>query len=242
MLTADDPLVLCYHAVSETWPAELAVTPRAFREQLETLLEGGYRTTTLSDALAAPGRKIAVLTFDDGYRSLLERVQPVLEELGAVATVFAVTGFAGTRLRWPGIDEWADGEHARELDGLSWEELRRLRRAGWEVGSHTRTHPRLTTLGDDELRDELQSSKRACEEELGEECGALAYPYGDVDERVVAAARGAGYRYAVTLPARLHRATALHWPRVGVYRPDTLRRFRIKTSPATRSIRLLVGR
>ena len=48
-----DPLVLCYHAVSERWPAPLSVTPDAFERQLRRLSRGGFRGVTF-EARAQP--------------------------------------------------------------------------------------------------------------------------------------------------------------------------------------------
>ena len=124
---------------------------------------------------------------------------------------------------------------------MRWDELAALRDAGWEIGSHTVTHPHLTRLPDDALARELAGSRAATAEALGA-CDTLAYPYGDVDARVVQAARAAGYRLACTLPAAWHAVTALEVPRVGVYHPDDLRRFRIKASPLVRRARQILGR
>ena len=240
-----DTLVLCYHALSEHWPADLSVTPDAFRAQLEYLARRDYHGVTFSDAVGEPagGCRVAV-TFDDAFRSVSELAAPILERLGWPATVFAVSDFAGSGapLRWAGIDHWADTPHRHELAGMSWPELRALVDAGWEVGSHTRTHPRLTTLSDAALAAELRDSRAACEDGIGIRCESLAYPYGDVNARVVAAAGDAGYAVAAALPARWHRAEPLHWPRVGVYHPDDLRRFRLKTSRATRRVRSALRR
>ena len=121
---------------------------------------------------------------------------------------------------------------------MTWDQLGELERSGWEVGSHTRSHPRLSQVADDaELADELEGSKRVCEERLGHPCDSIAYPYGDHDERVVEAAGRAGYRYGLTLPARLHAERELAWPRVGVYHVDSGRRFRLKVSPGLRALR-----
>jgi peptidoglycan/xylan/chitin deacetylase (PgdA/CDA1 family) len=240
-----DTLVLCYHALSEHWPADLSARPGDFRAQLEHLARRGYRGVTFSEAVrdAPRGRRVAV-TFDDAFRSVAELALPILERLRWPATVFAVSDFArsGGLLRWPGIDHWAETPHRDELAGLSWAELRTLVDAGWEVGSHTRTHPRLTTLSDAEVAAELTESRAACEDGIGMPCESLAYPYGDVDPRVVAATRDAGYAAGAALPARWHRAEPLHWPRVGVYHPDDLRRFRLKTSRATRRLRSALRR
>jgi peptidoglycan/xylan/chitin deacetylase (PgdA/CDA1 family) len=241
---ADDTLVLCYHALSETWPADLSVRPAAFAEQLEHLHARGYRGTTFEEAVLRPGRgrRVAV-TFDDAFRSVATLARPVLDRLGWPATVFTVTRFAasGEPLSWDGISHWASTEHAPELAGLGWEALRDLRDAGWEVGSHTVTHPHLTRTDDATLARELTDSRTAVAGALGA-CSTLAYPYGDVDARVVAAARAAGYAAAAALPAAWHAPRELEHPRAGIYHPDDLRRFRLKVSPAVRRVRLALGR
>jgi peptidoglycan/xylan/chitin deacetylase (PgdA/CDA1 family) len=138
---------------------------------------------------------------------------------------------------WPGIDQWLGGPHEHELVPMSWDELGGLADRGWEVGSHTCSHPRLTQTDDALLAGELRQSKKRCEEALGGECTSLAYPYGDHDARVVAATGAAGYRFAATLPTRLDAAGALEVPRVGVYHQDGTRRFRLKVSPVLRALR-----
>jgi peptidoglycan/xylan/chitin deacetylase (PgdA/CDA1 family) len=239
-----DTLALCYHALSHTWPADLSVTPEAFAEQLARLAKAGYRGVTFSEAVRrqARGKEVAV-TFDDAFTSVVTHAKPVLDELGWPGTIYAVTDFAegGRPLRWEGVSQWADGPHHDELESLDWDDLRALRDTGWEVGSHTGTHPRLTTLDDDELERELAGSRAAVETALGA-CESIAYPYGDVDLRVVEATARAGYTSGAALPARWGELGALEWPRVGVYHPDDLRRFRLKTSYRVRRARGLLGR
>lgn len=232
--------MLCYHAVSEDWDAALSVTPASLDAQLGVLRERGYRSATFSEAAtsAVEGR-IVVVTFDDAYRSVLTLAKPILDRHGYAGTVFAPTAHIGTErpMAWPGIEQWSGGRHEGELIPMSWEELKGLADAGWEVGSHTRTHPHLTELPDDRLASELEGSRADCERELARPCRAIAYPYGDHDPRVVAAAGAAGYAAGCTLPARLHPAEPLRWPRIGVYHADTGPRFRLKVSPALRRLR-----
>jgi peptidoglycan/xylan/chitin deacetylase (PgdA/CDA1 family) len=235
-------LVLGYHAVSETWPAALAVTPSELRRQLEWVLARGYRGSTFHEAVTSkPARATLVVTFDDAYASVLEVAFPILSSLELPATVFVVTDFAdgGLPLAWPGIDHWRGGAHERELRGLGWDELRQLADNGWEIGSHTRTHRRLTQLGDSELARELRDSREACEQALVRPCRSLAYPYGDFDARVLAAARAAGYSAAAI--EGLARPRELAWPRVGVYRKNSMRQFRLKTSPTVGRLRTAFG-
>ena len=233
-----DVLVLCYHAVSEQWPSPLAVTPAQLAEQLELLVRRGYRGATFERAVTAPpfARTLAV-TFDDGYRSVFAHALPILERLGLPGTVFVATDFAGRAepMRWPGIEHWIGGPHEAELAALSWQQLGSLGDGGWEIGSHTCSHPRLSQLDDDALQAELVESRQACEARLGA-CRTLALPYGDGDARVIAAAREAGYFAIAGLPGS-GMTSPVGWPRVGVYPPDRMSRFRVKVARPVRRLR-----
>jgi peptidoglycan/xylan/chitin deacetylase (PgdA/CDA1 family) len=235
-----DVLVLAYHAVSDTWPADLSVTVDEFERQLDHLVRAGYRGATLTDAME--GRrtgKVVVVTFDDAYVSVLQRALPVLASLGLPGTVFVPTDFADRDgpMSWPGISQWVGGEHEPEMHCLSWEQLGGLVERGWEVGSHTCSHPHLTTLDDDALHHELHASREVCERELGRPCPTLAYPYGDHDARVVAATEAAGYRWACALPAQAMASHHLRVRRVGIYRGESWLRHRAKVSPLVRRAR-----
>jgi heparosan-N-sulfate-glucuronate 5-epimerase len=232
------PLVLCYHALSRDWPAGLAIAPERLREQLTYLLRRGYRGATFGEVIRGEApRKALVVTFDDAFRSVFDHGLPILDELGLPATIFVPTDFVGAgQMSWPGWKQhWVGTPHEDELTCVTWEDLRRLRAAGWEVGSHTRSHPVLTQLDEHELRAELVGSREVCARELGVSCASLAYPFGVHDERVRAAAREAGYEAAVT--DRPGEVSTFSWPRIGVSAIDTPRRFRIKTSPSLRRVR-----
>ena len=231
------PLVLEYHAVSESWEGGLAVTPTQLRSQLEWLMRRGYTGATFSEAIASdsPGRVVAV-TFDDAYLSVHDNAYPILASLGLPATVFVVTDFAedGRLLEWRRSKDWRGSPFEEELRGMTWDLLAELAAAGWEIGSHTRTHPRLTQLSDEALDRELRGSREACERALGRPCSSLAYPFGDFDARVAQRAAVAGYTAAAT--EQLAPPHPLMWPRVGIYRPDSMHRFRLKVSPTRRRI------
>jgi peptidoglycan/xylan/chitin deacetylase (PgdA/CDA1 family) len=235
-----DAFVLGYHALSADWPSPLAVAPDQFERQLALLARRGYRGVTFHELVTEPaaGPRVAV-TFDDAYKSILDLAAPLLDQVGFVATVFVPTAFAdsGEPLAWEGTDSWLDTAYAGELDPMSWDDLGGLADGGWEIGSHSRTHPRLTEVADDRLAEELRGSRDDVERGLGRPCTTLAYPYGAHDDRVVAAADDAGYRAAATLPIGLAESSDLRWPRVGIYRVDTERRFRLKVSRHVRRLR-----
>lgn len=236
-----DALVLCYHALSTSWGAALSTTPGRFERQLRLLLSRGYRALTFGEAVASPEQEgILAVTFDDGYHSVVKEARPILDRLGIPATVFAPTDFIGSDrpMRWAGIEQWLGGPHEPELMPMTWAELRTLADDGWEIGSHTGSHPRLTQVDDSTLEDQLVRSKRACEEQLGRPCTSLAYPYGDVDARVIGAARRAGYRAAAALPDRGTGSSGrFNYPRIGIYRADGALRFRVKVAPSTAFLR-----
>jgi peptidoglycan/xylan/chitin deacetylase (PgdA/CDA1 family) len=234
-------LVLCYHAVSDAWPSRLAVSRSQLREQLQYLVDRGYEGVTFSEAVtrAGNGNPRLAVTFDDGYASLEANAVPILAELGLPGTVFVPTSYVGSAepMAWPGIDQWLGTPHRHELAPLDWDGVARLAAAGWEIGSHSHTHPRLTELDDAALAAELSQSRLELERRLQAPCRSIAYPYGDLDERVIDAARDAGYVAGAALPPRFYIPRPLAWPRLGIYRRDRLSRFRGKTSRIVRALR-----
>src|SRR5262249_43259082 len=86
--------ILCFHRVGYGRDA-LAVSPSRFQQHMRWLLECGakpVRLTEMLEKLRKPidGRHVCI-TFDDGYRDLLDHAVPVLRELRLPATVFLPT-------------------------------------------------------------------------------------------------------------------------------------------------------
>jgi peptidoglycan/xylan/chitin deacetylase (PgdA/CDA1 family) len=240
-----DRLVVCYHAVSPDWPERYCVTPEALEAQARNLLERGYRAVTFAEAVAAePGERVVAMTFDDAYSSVRDHALPVLERLGMRATIFAVSSWAETGADvQAALGDWRGTPHERELWSLSWAELRVLAEDhGWEIGSHTHSHPMLTRLNDGELIAELAESRAACEAGIGRPCASIAYPYGDFDARFARAAAAVGYTQGATLfGGEPGRVTPLEWPRVAVNRAHTPLKFRLKTASTVRRARTSPG-
>jgi peptidoglycan/xylan/chitin deacetylase (PgdA/CDA1 family) len=244
----NDLLILCYHAVSEDWPTDFAVSPQRLGEQLRDLARRGYRAATLSEALERPpAEKVLVVSFDDAYASVLERALPVMAALGVPGTMYVPTGYVSGEgaLEWDSMKRWVGTPHQGELRCMGWDGVRELAAAGWEIGSHSVSHSDLRSLGDAELRAELVDSKRRCEEELQQPCRSLAYPFSAHDRRVMEAGRAAGYESAVILdnelaipPGSLVRPGApverFGLLREGIYRHDGRLRLRLKTSALLR--------
>jgi peptidoglycan/xylan/chitin deacetylase (PgdA/CDA1 family)/glycosyltransferase involved in cell wall biosynthesis len=244
-----EPIVLCYHAVSHSWKCDMTVTPRRLEQHVRGLLRLGYRAATFSDAVLAPtDDRTFVVTFDDAFTSVRDLAAPILDRLGVPATVFVPTGWIGPdrgRALWDDMEQFVELDREPELDLLPWEDIRALAQRSWEIGSHTVDHPRLTGLDDAQLDAELQESRATVEREVGVPCRSIAYPYGDVDARVVAAAQRAGYQAGGALPPAYPGpdkvpSTPLNWRRINVSPIDNVARFALKVglnvSPWTRPL------
>lgn len=190
--------ILMYHSVS-AGPLPLCVSPEIFKTQMEILDQLGLRAVSTAHirahGLNDPG--VVVLTFDDGYKDMLTTVAPELEKRGWSATVFLPSQVLGS----------GDVKFAPWAELLSWSDVEQLVRAGWEVGSHTLTHPDLTTLSDSDLEQEVAGSRVELEQCLGVEVESFAAPFGRTDERVQECIRK-HYKLAVT--TELNEAKAGH--------------------------------
>jgi peptidoglycan/xylan/chitin deacetylase (PgdA/CDA1 family) len=240
-----DLVVLCYHGVSDSWPDDTAVTPSAFAAQVRHFVERKYRSATFTEVVEkVPAGRTVVVTFDDAATSVLDHAKPVLDELGLRGTVFVPTDYpdSGRPMSWAGLDRWVGGEYEAELECMGWSQLRELADAGWEIGSHTCSHPHLEDLEDEELDRELRESKLRCEEALDRPCTSVAYPYGNGDPRVAAAAGAAGYSAAATVPVKSAAPSPLLWPRVGAYRGDDARRVWLRSRKRRLGLTPVLGR
>jgi peptidoglycan/xylan/chitin deacetylase (PgdA/CDA1 family) len=242
MSKTQPPVILCYHAVSAAWGTSLAVSPERFAAQLERFAERGFVGLTFAEAERSrqartlPPRSL-VITFDDAYASVAA-VRPVLARLGYPATAFVVGDFLGSDrlLEWPGIDHWLQTEHRDELRSLSERQLREAAEDGWEIGSHTMTHPCLPDLDDEECLRELECSRELIAGRF-ESCVSIAYPYGRVDARVAALAARAGYAAGCSLTFSHRQDEPLRRPRVAVSGTDHRAREWAKMSPFSMRVR-----
>ncbi|MFW6195004.1 MAG: polysaccharide deacetylase family protein [Chloroflexota bacterium] len=137
------------------------------------------------------------LSFDDGFRNVITNGLPVLKEYGVPAMLFVPTGL---------ID--ADYETVRDyclnrtgyagvIETVTWGDLERALEDGFDVGSHTRTHARLSDVVDEDvLEDEIAGSREDIQQKLGSDCPYISWPYGspnDIDQRGISVVRRVGY-------------------------------------------------
>ena len=222
--------VLAYHAIDRLDDPVIGrwtVTPAMFERQMTTLVDRGFTFVDTERFLGhvetgapLPERSL-LLTFDDGYRSLLDSAAPVLAKLGIPAVVCVVTGQLG------GHNAWDAASGATALPLLTAAQLKTLGEAGWEIAAHTHTHAHLTSLSGARLREELTRPRDTLAALGLRPPRVLAYPHGEHDFRVRAHARRAGYRAALALrgPERSGPATTrFALPRVEVFADTTAER------------------
>jgi peptidoglycan/xylan/chitin deacetylase (PgdA/CDA1 family) len=198
--------VLIYHSVRpyiETdTPAirRYVATPETLEKELAWLKENGYVSVTMEDLASRLAKgtslppKPVVITFDDNWQSQYTYAVPLLKKYGFTATFYIWVSVVGLK------------------NHMTWDEVRALGAAGMQVGCHTWTHPYLTKIKDDAvLAHEIAGSKQRIETEVGRPVTALAYPFGQYDERVAAAARAAGFTTArSTWPGVVHSVDGLY--------------------------------
>ena len=231
--------VLMYHGVdrmSESRdPHGMFVTPAAFRAQLEQLLESGFVPVTEQAFLDAQDggtlpEKAVLITFDDGYVSVGEHAQPILESFDVPSVLYVPTGLLGGR------SDWLEDRHSHAL--MSGEEVRTVHAGGMAIGGHGFDHSDLTEISDTDLHRHTAESRTALGELLGEDVRTFAFPFGCHDARVRTAVRDAGYRAAFSVHDHAGRFGI---QRVDINATDTLRTFRIKLRSFYPAARRLSG-
>ncbi|MFZ9669847.1 MAG: polysaccharide deacetylase family protein, partial [Solirubrobacterales bacterium] len=185
--------ILMYHPIQE--PVEgnpypdLFLTREDFADQVRWLDRNGYQAVTLTEVLDSwfeggtlPPKPV-VLSFDDGYQSQYENAFPLMQKLG-----------------WPGV------LNLKALESDIYDsQVEEMVAAGWEVASHSATHPDLPSLSDSQLEDEMVRSRRILEQQFDTQVTDFCYPAGSYDDRVIQAVREAGYRSATSTEPGLAR-------------------------------------
>lgn len=221
--------VLMYHSVSvDSMPAGhgyygITTSPEQFDQQIRMLRREGFSDMAFCDlAPETVASRQVVITFDDGYRDNLTAAWPILRAHGFTATIFLASDFVGKSFK--------------DRACLSWDDVRQMRKEGAVFGSHTASHPELVTLGDAEIEREWKTSKKAMEEQLGEEIRFFSYPYAfpETNRRFVERLKGIlqklGFEKGVTTALGTVRASSdpFFLPRLPVNSFDDARLFAAK--------------
>ena len=210
-------VVLCYHGVRDdglphgSIPFQYLHIPastfdshcRVVRNYCDPISLDDWRRA-VSGGPPLPARPV-LITFDDGYRSVLTRAVPILEKYRLPAAIFVCTGpmQARSRLWFDAVAE-RDGEAAVEgwkgRDYETWlagcatadplaehdpralmtrAELAKLACSmGIEIGGHTVNHPILARAPAGRQREEIEANLQTIAEWTGRRVRSFAYPNG----------------------------------------------------------------
>ena len=177
--------ILVYHELGTPPPSEpypgLYVSDADFKAEMAWLHSAGYQAITLDEMMNAffhhgtiPAKPI-VITFDNGYIPQATFAPAVMSKYG-----------------WPGVLNEITVGH------LSNARLERLVRIGWEIDSHSLTHPDLTEVSPSDLQAQVVQSRQFLEHTLHVPVNSCCYPSNDYDAAGIAAVQAAGYTNAVT--------------------------------------------
>ena len=299
-LNRNKSLILFYHGVrdgSQSVSGELSerhLAVQSFREQLEFLKKKNYRFITLDelgDSLKSGcfQSQSVTLTFDDGFKNVLEHAYPVMRELGAKGVIYVVSDLVDKgQFLWTDHIELvvrnARKEFCLEIDGkrtvhpiapksqleasvkslkqllkslpnekrveilsrlpdvqisrnsrlfelAKWHELKELDRRVLEIGSHTRTHPVLTSVSSEsELRMEIYESRERIEQVVSREINHFCYPNGAISSEIKKLVAQSGYQTATTTESGLVSANADRYALKRIFGTSDMLEFAARTS------------
>jgi len=198
--------VLGYHDFSET-ERETAMRIRTskFRAQMEALRELEIAVIPMADFIAWKNgekeipAKSAVITVDDGWKSVYTDAYPILKELGYPFTVYLYKNYV-------------DGGGK----ALTTPMIREMMRNGATIGSHSTTHPYPQEVKeyrkkgeeayDKFLNVEMKDSRRFLEQKFKSTVSTYAYPGGFFTEEMLSKAEQVGYTHLFTVqPGKVKR-------------------------------------
>ncbi len=237
------PGILMYHRVAERTAGvpepSINVTPRQFHRQLAGLQARGYEFWPLTRLLdsqlqtnaVAEGKKIVVLTFDDGYESVYSAAFPILSELNIPATIFLNTAFLDSEEPFP-FDRWGVAQRSSappsDWRPLSRAQCKEMQVSGLiELGAHTHTHADFRNRAA-EFKLDLAHCLQVLRDDFQINRPSFAFPFGRwhlgyVSNELLQAACECGVSCALTTECELIKpgSDPLGWGRFNVYDWDT---------------------
>jgi peptidoglycan/xylan/chitin deacetylase (PgdA/CDA1 family) len=125
--------------------------------------------------------RLVVLTFDDASRSHVEVAAPLLKKYGFGATFFVTEGFDMV---------------TNKRDYMTWDEIARLHRDGFEIGNHTRDHKPPSAKDEAGTIAQIEAINARCAEHGIPRPVSFAYPGNALDKDVLPLLRRQGIKFA----------------------------------------------
>jgi len=195
--------ILVYHHVYPDGADELnvnkpgecsgVIAESAFRWQMQYLADNKMKVVSTSDVVdwlidnAPLPEHAVVLHFDNGWLDTFTVTKPVLDSFGFTATCFVITDSANATSEGKRAAIRTKTEGIVEKPFMTWDQIRELVAAGWEIGAHTASHCRMADKYEAEagkgVLDEVDRPSAAFQEQLGRLPLHFAYPSGSRNTR-----------------------------------------------------------
>ena len=193
--------ILMYHSIESmpksTVMRSLHVPPKKFKLQMWLLKILGYKALSLKKLKpyldGEKQGKVVGLTFDDGYQNNLVNALPVLTKYNFSATCYIVSKSIGFSNTWDN----AQGITQRPL--MTKNEIKEWLSFGMDIGGHTKTHIDLTSVSEQEAKNEIAGCKAELEALFNIPITDFCYPFGRFNEVVSNIAKDSGYLSATSM-------------------------------------------
>ena len=171
--------VLLYHSISND-NSPMSLNINFFENQMRYLKNNGFETVDFNEIDPnLKSKKQIIITFDDGYKDILNNALPILKKYNFKATSFFVTNLIGQNNSWDVKKKsYIKKEIMNPSDILQWIS------SGMHIGSHSHNHVDLTKISEEKLLYELEFSKKFLEDKFDNKNNIFCYPYGKVNENV----------------------------------------------------------
>lgn len=216
-------MILAYHRINPWYKKDaLSVHPDIFEKQIEYLIEKGFKNVPINKH--KQGEKNFVITFDDGFYDNYLYGFDIFKKFNLKPIIFLIAGFIGSNKIWPRYKNFEKDRF------LKWEEVEEMLKEGVEFGSHTLTHPDLTKIPEEKIREEIINSKKLIEDKTGREILYFCYPFGRFNQKVIEIVKEAGYKGAVITPSKDLKIKNSDFTmiRIGIYGHNNFLVYRIK--------------
>jgi peptidoglycan/xylan/chitin deacetylase (PgdA/CDA1 family) len=176
-------VILCYHSFADnSWFHR--VHHSDFQDQIK-FMKSKYQPVTLNQiyqhlsGVEKISRPSFAITFDDGYQSVMN-VTEFLKKQGISPTLFVLTNPGDADRNQLGTNE----------EFLNDSEIQILQNSGWEIGSHSSTHPDFWKLDKNEIDEEIKNDKHFA---------SFSYPRGRYNSEIISKLKKSGYKMAVSM-------------------------------------------
>lgn len=208
---------LVYHHVSTTTPPSTSVSPETFKQHMD-YIKANFNVLPLQEAIEKiktnkplPAKSL-VITFDDGYKNILENAHPILKEYKFPYTIFINPDRIGV-----------------EPAQLNWDQVRRMEKDGVLFANHTVGHLHLLDKKPNEPENQwlqrvwkkVEEAQETLEQKVSYAPKYLAYPFGEYNKALAKKVLEEGYigfaQHSGGMSAYSDFAALPRFPSAGIY-------------------------